>query len=144
MSSTLEGQGPDTHPQAAPDAETSLGVVAAREQVAQTREELGRVVAALAGKADVKARVRDKAIQVRERARHGAVHVARSARSTVVALRDQAATRAAGLMSRGLCAADARHATARAAGAARQRLGGVAALVGGLAVAGLVMWRRRR
>jgi Protein of unknown function (DUF3618) len=144
MSSTPEGHGPDAHPQAAPDAETSPGVVAAREQVAQTREELGRVVAALAGKADVKARARDKAIQVRERARDTAVHVVRSAQSTVVALRGQAANRTAGLMSRGVRTADARRATAQAAGAARQRLGGVAALVGGLAVAGLVMWRRRR
>jgi hypothetical protein len=39
-----------------------------REQIAHTREELGRTVEELAAKTDVKARAREKAEDVRERA----------------------------------------------------------------------------
>ncbi|MFG2717734.1 DUF3618 domain-containing protein [Streptomyces sp. NPDC048416] len=50
------------------DDRTAAGSDELREQVERTREELGRTVEALAAKADVKGRARDKAAEVRRRA----------------------------------------------------------------------------
>ncbi|MEU7581696.1 DUF3618 domain-containing protein [Streptomyces sp. NPDC041068] len=48
------------------DEPTAAGPEELREQVEQTRSELGETIEALAAKADVKARVKDKAAQVRQ------------------------------------------------------------------------------
>ena len=52
----------------AEDKETTAGPDELRDQVERTRAELGRTVEALAAQADVKARVKGKAAEVKEEA----------------------------------------------------------------------------
>ncbi|WP_213454941.1 DUF3618 domain-containing protein [Rhizomonospora bruguierae] len=63
---------------------------ALREEIRQTRAELGETVQALAARADVKARVRESAEQTKDRLRTQAIHAAEQARVSASEARDLA------------------------------------------------------
>jgi hypothetical protein len=118
-----------------------------REEIAQTREELAETVQALAAKADVKGRARDKVAGLKDSAQDKVTQVAETARSRSDPLAEQVLLRTA--EARGKAASvlspEARRATADAARAVGQRpellLGALAVL---LAVLGVRQRRRAR
>lgn len=57
-------------------------VQALREEIRQTRAELGETVQALAAKADVKARTRESVEHAKQRVREGALHAGARVRGT--------------------------------------------------------------
>jgi uncharacterized protein DUF3618 len=128
-------------------------VAAAREQVEQTREELAQTVAALADKADVKARARDKLVETKQRAQQRVQQAigqaGHAAQSKAAALRDRSGSQPADGSSvvvsrRRFGPAEARAPVDRAISTFNSRPGAVALGGGLLAVVGLVMWRRGR
>jgi hypothetical protein len=114
--------------------------------IEQTRQDLGETVEALAAKADVPSRVRDKATRTREQATGTLATLAHRLREKAPQVREQAATPIA-KATRAIpepARRTAVRATRQTAQAAGERPGVLYAAAGTCAVAGLWMWKRSR
>jgi ABC-type transporter Mla subunit MlaD len=103
-----------------------------REDIERTRQQLGETAEALAAKADVKARARQKATQLKEQAATRAAQVKEQAATRASQVKEQAATRAS--QTRGQAASSWGDNPAALAAA-------VAAVV--FTCIAIVLWRRR-
>jgi outer membrane murein-binding lipoprotein Lpp len=122
-------------------------VEALREDIAQTRQDLGETVEALAVKADVKARAkyaaRQTAAKARERGQSAAVVVRERGRHVATVARERGRKTAVVAKERG------RDATEKVSASVRRRPGawasaGAGALAVGAGVVGVLAWRRRQ
>jgi hypothetical protein len=131
----------DTGPEPLPPAEAAVA-----RDVQATREELGQTVEALAARADVKARAREKARDVSGRLRVKTADAARSARSAAGPVASRVKDRAsAGAGSVRLAMPEpARQAASRAAAAAKDKRAAVAVAGAGLLLGCWLVLRRRR
>jgi hypothetical protein len=100
-----------------------------REQIEQTRAELGDTVEALAAKADVKARAKGKVTEVAGRARQTATERTHAVQRTAAELKGKLGEKAAG---------------APVPAQVRDKRAPLAALAAGLVLIGLLIRRRRR
>jgi hypothetical protein len=114
--------------------------------IEQTRQDLGETVEALAAKADVPSRVRDKATRMREQATGTLATLTHTVRERAPQVREQAAVPIA-KASKAIpepARRTAVRATRQTAQAAGERPGVLYAAAGTCAVAGLWMWKRSR
>jgi hypothetical protein len=116
---------------------------ALREEILRTRKELGDTVEALAAKADVGARAKEKAAEVAERARQKASEVADAARTGVAGIKEQAAARAGA--ARDAVADTPPQAIGQVAGVAKTWRGPLLLVAAAVAMlAGWLRWQRSR
>jgi cell division septum initiation protein DivIVA len=112
---------------------------ALREEIQQTRKDLGDTVEALAAKADVRARTREKAADVKAQAKDKAAETADRVQAKASELKEQAAAVAQKVTE--ATPEPARQAAAQAASTVRQWRGPILAAAAFVLLAG---WRRGR
>ncbi|MGF1341101.1 DUF3618 domain-containing protein [Streptomyces flavovirens] len=103
-----------------------------RAQVEETRDELGRTVEALAGKADIKNRAQEKTAEVKDRAQEKTAEVKDRAQEKTAEVKDRAQEKTAEIRNRAQeKGTEVRNRAQEAAGQARIRLSTTAHTLGG-------------
>jgi Protein of unknown function (DUF3618) len=127
--------------QKVPAGEQPSDPAALREDIEQTRQEVGDTVEALAAKADVRGRVRRKAADTTEQAKQKVAEAAGAARTKAQDLKEQAVARTAAVRET-VAETPPQQVVGQAAGTARSWRGPL--LLAGGTVAVLAGWLRRR